>query len=87
MSTLASYPYVTVRLGCSKCPRRGQYRLARLAAKLGPDMNMVEVLAALAGDCPKFDPNQPGVDRCGAHFVDLAAGTAPDLPRALRVIK
>jgi len=87
MRTLANYPYVTVRLGCSKCERRGQYRLA---AKFGADMNLVEVLAALAGSCPKFEPNRPGVDRCGAHFVDLNGRPQPDSPalaRALRVIK
>jgi hypothetical protein len=34
---LAYYPYVVVRIGCDRCTRKGAYRLARLAAKFGPD--------------------------------------------------
>ncbi len=33
--TLASFPYVKVRLACRKCCREGSYSLARLADKYG----------------------------------------------------
>jgi hypothetical protein len=31
--TLASFPYVTLRVACRNCRRRGSYRLARLAER------------------------------------------------------
>ncbi len=54
---------------------------------------MVELLSKLAGDCPKFDPRQLGMERCGVHYADLKDGTPPDVPpsapavRTLRVVK
>jgi hypothetical protein len=33
------------------CSRRGQYRLARLAAKYGAEIDMRDLLEYLAGDC------------------------------------
>ena len=79
--TLAAFPYVVVRIGCSKCSRKGQYRLARLAAKLGPDARMTDVLAALAGNCALWGVHTPGIERCGALFHDIANGRPPDTPR------
>ena len=35
---LALYP--VVRIGCRQCSRQGAYRLARLAAKLGPEITL-----------------------------------------------
>lgn len=80
MPTLATYPHVIVTLACSKCPRRGRYRLARLAAQYGPDIGLVDLLGKLAGDCPRFDPKRPGIDRCGAHYAGLAGRRAADAP-------
>ena len=34
---LAFYPFVVVRIACRVCSRNGAYRLARLAAKFGPE--------------------------------------------------
>lgn len=48
IDALSSYPYVTVRLACSRCARKGQYRLVRLAAKYGPDVAMDKLLEHLA---------------------------------------
>ena len=45
------YPYIVVRIGCRRCTRKGAYRLARLAAKYGAEIPMMELLAHLAGDC------------------------------------
>lgn len=95
---LSSYPYVVVRVACRLCDRRGSYRLARLAAKFGPDIAMDELLEALAFNCRwrrhpgqrepgKYDP------KCGAYFPDLdSPRPRPDLPpagavRPLRLIR
>ena len=37
---LAYYPYVVVRVGCDRCDRKGAFRLARLAAKFGPNISL-----------------------------------------------
>lgn len=94
---LAAYPYVVVRVACTMCPHRtGSYRLARLAARFGPETPLEEVLRQLALDCPH--QGRPGmrrgnkyVPRCHAHFPDLErVSTPPDLPpglMGLRVIQ
>jgi hypothetical protein len=92
---LSSFPFVIVRIGCSLCGRNGAYRLARLAAKYGPEIPLDQLLERLAVDCPwrrgrrrqasgKDDPE------CRARFVDLdGPPRPPDLPpsfQGLRVI-
>jgi hypothetical protein len=83
--TLATFPFVTVRLACSTCDRAGRYRLARLAERFGADANLVTVLASLAADCPvKRRENDPCLQRCGARYADLRDGPAPyELPSAI----
>jgi len=56
--TLAEYPMDMVRLACTKCERRGQYRKATLIERYGPDKNMVELRLKLAAGCPKIAANQ-----------------------------
>ena len=89
---LSSYPYVVVRIACRRCTRKGSYRLARLAAKYGSEIPMMELLAHLAGDCAIWDARDPGAPRCGAYFVDLEfPAPPPDRPtegmRRLRLVK
>lgn len=62
------------------CPRRGCYRLARLAARFGPEMDLERLIAMLARDCPYWrnDP-RPYEPRCGARFSDW--DTPPKLER------
>ena len=89
---LSSYPYVVVRIGCRRCTRKGSYRLARLAAKYGAEIPMMELLAHLAGDCAIWGTRHPGAPRCGAYFVDLEfPARPPDRPtegaRRLRLVK
>jgi hypothetical protein len=95
---LSNFPWVVVRVSCPLCPhRRGQYRLARLAAKFGPEMLITEVLDKLALDCPRrTNPGARPPDQydtqCRAQFTDLEALSPPppDLPpsmRGLRVIR
>ena len=50
--TLASYPYVIVRLACTMCSRKGSYRLARLAEKYGAQIDMRQLLEFLGKDAP-----------------------------------
>jgi hypothetical protein len=71
---------------------KGSYRLARLAAKYGAEIPMMELLAHLAGDCAIWDTRHPGAPRCGAYFVDLDfPAPPPDRPtegmRHLRLVE
>jgi hypothetical protein len=40
MERLSDFPWVVVRVGCNLCRRKGEYRLARLAAKYGPEISL-----------------------------------------------
>jgi hypothetical protein len=48
---LAHYPFVVVRIACPVCSRRGSYRLARLAAKYGPDIGLRDLTDRFSYDC------------------------------------
>jgi hypothetical protein len=48
---LAFYPFVVVRIACSVCSRRGSYRLARLAAKFGPEITLRDLMERFSYDC------------------------------------
>lgn len=86
---LAFYPYVVVRLACARCTRSGAYRLARLAAKYGAEIGLLDLMAKLAFDCPFRRASHPYRGGCKARFVDLDGPPfPPDLPpRSFRVIK
>ena len=43
---LAFYPFVVVRIACRVCSRSGSYRLARLAAKFGPEITLRDLTDA-----------------------------------------
>ena len=58
-----------VRLACTKCERRGQYRKATLIARYGPDKNMVDLRLELAAGCPKIEANKV-MDLCGVYYPD-----------------
>ena len=45
---LASYPFVVVRIACRVCTRSGSYRLARLAAKYGPEITLRDLTERFA---------------------------------------
>ena len=60
------------------CPRRGTYRLARLAARYGPEQSLEGLLADVAHDCPWWRTNPRKYDpRCGARFEDLERNLPP----------
>ncbi len=91
MSRLSGYPYVIVRIACSRCSRKGQYRLARLAERYGAEARLTDVLAKLSANCPHADTarHQNVHDRCGAMYPDLTKPTPPDVPpgvTGLRVV-
>jgi len=48
---LAHYPFVVVRIACRVCSRRGSYRLARLAAKYGPEISLRDLTDRFSYDC------------------------------------
>jgi hypothetical protein len=58
---------------CTKCDRRGRYRVHKLIEKYGRKGNMMKWREMLNADCPKRDGRLN--DRC-----DL---TCPDLPKVL----
>jgi hypothetical protein len=68
--------------------RSGQYCLARLPVRFGPEIRLDDLLDRLAANCPRRrQPKQhrPGKydPRCHAAFLDLMfEGRPPDLPPA-----
>jgi hypothetical protein len=48
---LAHYPFVVVRIACRVCARSGSYRLARLAAKFGPEISLRDLMDRFSYDC------------------------------------
>jgi hypothetical protein len=48
---LALYPFVVVRIACRVCSRSGSYRLARLAAKYGPEITLGDLTERFSYDC------------------------------------
>jgi hypothetical protein len=79
--TLASYPYVIVRVACRNCARRGSYRLARLSAAFGADATLDDVLMKLSADCSLAAnrSNRPGCRR--VYYPDLEPPCRPpDFP-------
>ena len=44
-------PFSVVRIACRVCARRGSYRLARLAAKFGPEISLRDLTDRFSYDC------------------------------------
>ena len=83
---LAHYSFVVVRIACRHCPRNGSYRLARLAAKHGPEITLREVLSKFSYDClwrEESCARVKGADACGVYLPDLEQPKPPDLPPGL----
>lgn len=84
---LSEYPYVRVRIACEACQRRGSYRLARLAAKYGPEILLDTLIELLSADCAlrRIGRTRGGHDmHCKARFPDLhPPQPPPDLPPGL----
>ena len=91
--SLAHFPFVLVRIACRQCPRHGTYRLARLAAKFGPETTLRDLLDQLSYDCMwRAERRGKAKDAatCAIYLPDLEQPKPPDLPSGmvkLRVIK
>jgi hypothetical protein len=86
--TLADFPYVIVRLGCAKCFRHGEYRLANLAERYGSRIRLGELLQFLVGECRLWSRAKDWKNQiCGARYIDLDSPRPPDLPAAMRAFK
>ena len=81
---LALYPYVVVRIRCRVCSRNGAYRLARLAAKFGPEIGLRD-LSIVFLDClwRAEARGKRGVSACGVYLSDLEQPRPPDMPPGL----
>ena len=66
---LREHPGDMIRLACTKCERRGQYRKATLLERYGPEQNMVDLRLVLAADCPKV-AGRKIMDLCGVIYPD-----------------
>ena len=90
---LVLYPFVVVRIACRHCSRAGSYRLARLAAKFGPETPLRDLLDKFSYDCIWREENRAkskDARSCGIYLPDLEQPKPPDLPPGLvrlRVIK
>ncbi|MCS0501360.1 hypothetical protein [Ancylobacter mangrovi] len=85
---LSDFPYVTVRLHCARCERFGAYRLARLAACYGPEIDLHELVRRLSSDCRHRHESHPYRLGCDARLLDWPPVRPPDEPRvAFSVVK
>ncbi len=62
-----------IEIACSRCDRKGRYRVANLVARLGGDFPMTDLGAELA-DCPRRRATAHH-ERCDVFF--------PGLPRVM----
>ena len=79
---LAHYPFVIVRIACRVCSRRGSYRLARLAAKYGPEITLRDLTDRFSYDClwRAEARSKKGKSGCGVYLPDLEQPRPPDAP-------
>jgi hypothetical protein len=89
---LALYPFVVVRIACRVCSRSGSYRLARLAAKYGPEITLRDLTERFSYDClwRAEARSKKGKSACGVYLPDLEHKRPPDLPPGmvkLRLVK
>jgi hypothetical protein len=66
-----------IEIACTRCERRGRYRISRLVERLGPDFAMTDLAAEIA-DCPRRGLSAWS-ERCDVYFPGLAElMAAPD---------
>lgn len=77
---LVDWPQVQVDVECSLCPRRGRYRLARLAERYGAAVPLTRLLELIAADCALMKPGEKPRQyeaRCGVRYVVPPEGPLP----------
>jgi hypothetical protein len=57
---------------CSKCERRGRYKVAELVKRHGAGVGLPDLRAVLAADCPRINATSIH-DSCGVHYPHLPA--------------
>jgi hypothetical protein len=79
---LAHYPFVAVRIACRGCSRGGFYRLARLAARCGPEITLRDLLERFSYDYlwRAEARSKRGQSACGVYLPDLNQPRPPDRP-------
>jgi hypothetical protein len=89
---LAHYPFVVARIACRVCNRSGSYRLARLAAKFGPEISLRDLTDRFS--CDLHVAGRGAVKEaqvaCGVYLPDLEYSRPPDAPPGmvkLRLVK
>jgi hypothetical protein len=60
-----------LRVKCCKCPRQGQYNLARLIRAHGRDAKLADWLDVITADCPRRIANDMR-DQCAVRCPDLS---------------
>ena len=70
-----------LEIRCTRCPRHGRVKLAKLIADHGADLGLPELAVRLAADCPKAQATSPA-ERCFVIFPQLL-----DLPTAQSAAK
>lgn len=66
---LSEWPFDVIKMACSKCPRRRQYRKATLIERYGADAVMPGLPKTIA-NCGRTHYS----DYCGAHYADNGEG-------------
>lgn len=61
-----------LNVACSRCERRGRYRLNNLIARHGADAGVRVIVPELTADCPRRD-NAALMERCDILLPDLVA--------------
>ena len=86
---LAFYPFVVVRIACRVCSRGGSYRLARLAAKFGPEISLRDLMKRFSYDClwKAEARSKRGQNACGVYLPDLEQPRPPDVPPGLAKLR
>jgi len=64
---LKDYPADIVRLACTRCSRRGQYRKAALAERFGTNISLPTMRVLIA----KCEHEGKSGTACGVYYVDL----------------
>jgi hypothetical protein len=76
---LAFYPFVVAGSRARVCSRRGSYRLARHAAKFGPEISLRDLTDRFSYDCPWRARSGPSA----ASQAAASGPRPPDLPPEL----
>ncbi|MEP9376226.1 hypothetical protein ABLE91_05910 [Aquabacter sp. CN5-332] len=76
---LVDYPFAVVRVACRFCPHRIKgYKLARLAARAGPDIELQVLIDLL--ECGRGRPAKVRKVQsfCGVYYLDLHSEPLPE---------